>query len=197
MDRLLEQARALYADRQRIALAAMIVVFSVTVYLFYSPGIYSIPSAPPVWPPGWVQGFYIVYSFNTIGFFLAFSIMVFVYAFWSWAFLPIPAVNYTIAVLRGVFGPSVRIRQLVGKRFKILLTDKMWIDLVCHIKEHGSGMWFVYRVTSSPMKSPTLDDIAMRSGMSVIHSRLTAWVNDDELHQRSILLARAMSLASA
>jgi hypothetical protein len=197
MDRLLEQARALYLDRRRIALAAMIVIFSVTFYLFYSPGIYAIPSEPPALPPGWVQGFRIVYSFNTVGFFLASSIMVFVYAFWCWAFLPIPAVNYTIAVLRGVFGPGARISQLIGKRFKVLLTQTKWMDLTCQIKEHGSGMWFVYTLTSSPMSSRNLSDIAMRHGMSVLNNRLNAWVSSDELHQRSILMARAMSLASA
>lgn len=195
MDRLLEQARALYVDRQRIALAATIVMFSVTFYLFYSPGIYAIPSEPPVWPPGWVQGFRIVYSFNTVGFFLAFSIMVFVYAFWCWAFLPLPAVNYTMAVLRGVFGPNAKIGQLSGKRFRVSLTETTWIDYACRIKEQGSGKWFAYRLTSSPVFSLHLDEIAMRHGMSVKNNRLGAWVYCDELHQTSILLAGALSLA--
>jgi hypothetical protein len=196
MDRLLEHARALYLDRRRIALAAMVVIFSVTFYLFYSPGIYSIPSEPPVLPPGWVQGFRIVYSFNTVGFFLAISIIVFVYTFWCWAFLPIPAANYTLAVLRGVFGPSPRISQRIGGRFKVSITQKMWMELACRVKEQGSGMWFVYKMTSSPISTPHVGDIAVRHGMSASNGRFNAWVNSGELHQRTILMVRAMLLAS-
>jgi hypothetical protein len=137
-----------------------------------------------------------VYSFNTVGFFLAFTIIALVYAFWCWAFLPIPAANYTVAVLRGVFGPSAKITQLVGRRFKVLLTGTMWIDMTCRIKERGSGTWFVYRLTSSPISTPDLQDIAMRHGMSAKSNCFSACINSDELHQRSILMARALSLAA-
>jgi len=198
MDRLLEHAKSLYADRQRVALAAMMVAFSVTLYLFYSPGIYAIPAEPPIQlPPGWVQGFEIVYSFNTVGFFLAFAVMVFMYAFWSWAFLPTPAVNYTSAVLRGIFGSRSQITQSIGKRFRVFLTGNTWIDLTCHIKEPGSGAWFVYRLTSSPLHTSHLEEMAMRHGLGTKDGRLTAWVSSDELHHRSILLAKAMSLAAS
>jgi len=198
MDRLLEHAKSLYADRQRVALAAMMIAFSVTLYLFYSPGIYAIPAEPPIQlPPGWVQGFEIVYSFNTVGFFLAFAVMVFMYAFWSWAFLPTPAVNYTSAVLRGIFGPRSPIAQSIGKRFRVVLNEKTWIDLTCHIKEQGSGAWFVYKLTSSPLRTSHLEEIALRHGFGTKDGRLTTWVSSDELHSRSILLAKAMALAAS
>jgi len=174
----------------------MIVIFSVMFYLFYSPGIYAIPSEPLVLPPGWVQGFRIVYSFNTVGFLLALSVMVFVYAFWCWAFLPIPAVNYTLAVLRGVFGPGAEISQRIGRRFRVSLAQTTWIDMACRIKEQASGIWFLYRLTSSPMSGPHLEDIAMRHGLSSKDGCFDAWVTSDELHQRSILMVRAISLSA-
>ncbi|MFW9844026.1 MAG: hypothetical protein ACFFEV_05595, partial [Candidatus Thorarchaeota archaeon] len=68
-DTLLKQARALYKDRLRIALAAFILVFAITFYLFYSPEIISLGVVPEpiVIPGGWTQGFAVVASVNTIG----------------------------------------------------------------------------------------------------------------------------------
>ena len=45
-DMLLKQARALYKDRLHIALAAFIVIFSISAYLFYSPEIISLGIQP-------------------------------------------------------------------------------------------------------------------------------------------------------
>jgi hypothetical protein len=196
MNQLLKSAQGLYIDKQRIALAALIAIFSITFVLFYSNGIDVIVEEPPILPAGWAEGWSVVASFNTVGFFLAFSVMVFFYAFWSWAFMPAPATAYTIGVLQGVFGPKVKITQSIGKRFKVHLGEDRYILLRCKIKEQGSGDWFVYRLTSHEIMRADKDIIAMRHGMSIRNNRFTTWVSHDELHSRSLLLAKAIAIAS-
>ncbi|MDF1540428.1 MAG: hypothetical protein P1Q69_16150 [Candidatus Thorarchaeota archaeon] len=194
MDRLLIRAKGLYADRQRIALATLSIVFTVTFYVFYSPGIYIITEGIVTAAPyGSVQGFEIVYSFNTIGFYLAFSILVFAYAFWSWAFLPTPAVSYTMGVLRGIFGSKTRISHSFGKRFKVLLSDELWVQITCKIKGHGPEEWFLYRLESSTISNPNLENVALRHGMSVSENKLVTWVSNEELHSRTMLMSQAIA----
>ncbi len=194
LDRLLIRARGLYADRQRIALATLSIVFTVTFYVFYSSGIYIITEGTFVAAPyGSVQGFEIVYSFNTIGFLLAFSILVFAYAFWSWAFLPTPAISYTMGVLRGIFGPKTRITHSFGKRFKVFLSDELWVKITCRIKGQGNEEWFIYRLESSRINNPNLENVALRHGMSVSENKLVTWVSNEELHSRSLLMSKAIA----
>ncbi len=198
MDHLLENAKSLYRERQKIALATLLVVFSAALYIFYSPDIYEIESLPQEWfPPGWSQGFEVVYSFNTIGFIVAFALMIFGYAFWTWAFLPTPAANYTDAVLNGVFGPYAKISHSIGKRFKVEIGEGKEINITCRIKEQGSDEWFVYRLESPYLHHPDLKNIALRHGMSEKDGKLVTWISNDELHGRSVLMARAVSIASS
>ncbi len=196
MDSLLVRAKGLYKDRQRIALATLMIVFTVTFYAFYIPGIYSLTDEIPSWfSGGWAQGFELVYSFNTIGFFLAFALMAFAYAFWSWAFLPSPASVFTMGVIKGVFGSDVRVKQTIGKRFHLTTSDGIEIDVKCRIKQHGTDDWFVYRLQSMPLSSPQLESIALRHGFSMVNGKIASWVSHDELHSRSVLLLKAIQLA--
>ncbi|MHA1928028.1 MAG: hypothetical protein ACTSV2_05530 [Candidatus Thorarchaeota archaeon] len=197
MDKLLVLSKSLYKDRQRIALATMMIIFTFAFYVFYSPGIYGLGTEPPAnFPYGWTQGFEVVYSFNTVGFFLAFALMVLAYGFWSWAFLPTPAVTYTMGILRGIFGQSAKIKQSFGKRFKILLDSGDEITLTCRLREHGSGDWFVYRLESSIIQGKNAEEIALRHGMSLKKKKFVSWVGNDELHGRMLLLAKAISLSA-
>ncbi len=197
MDNLLLHAKGLFKERQRIALATLLIIFTFTFYIFYSQNIYGIVTVPPDWvPPGWAQGFEVMYSFNTIGFILALAIMVFMYAFWSWAFLPAPAVYYTLGVIRGIFGSDVEIKQTIGKRFRILLENGKEVYIKCRIKEYGSGEWFVYRLISSRIDAANIEEIALRHGMSVDKGRFISWVGNEELYGRMLLMARAMKIAS-
>lgn len=197
MDSLLIRAKGLYIDRQRIALATLSIVFTITFYVFYSPGIYTIvDGVPQAAPYGLVQGFEIVYSFNTVGFFLAFSIMVFAYAFWSWAFLPTPAVSYTMGVLKGIAGPNTKIVHPFGKKFRIYFGQEEWVDVRCRIKGNGPEEWFLYRLESSRIYNPNLENIALRHGMSVSDDRFVTWVSNDELHSRTILMSKAIASVS-
>jgi len=194
VDRLLIRAKGLYADRQRIALATLSIVFTVTFYVLYSPGIYIIAEGTlQAAPYGSVQGFEIVYSFNTVGFFLAFSIMVFAYAFWSWAFLPTPAVSYTLGVLRGIFGSKTKISHSFGKRFKIFIDPMRLVHVTCKIKGHGPDEWFLYRLESSRISDSNLENLALRHGMSVTDDRLVTWVSNEELHSRTMLMSQAIA----
>ncbi|MFX1262576.1 MAG: hypothetical protein ACFFAZ_10840 [Promethearchaeota archaeon] len=190
MDELLTNARALYKEREKIAVSALLIVGTVAFYLFYSPGIIDFPP-PEIFPEGWIQGFPVIASYNTIGFFIALSLLVLVYSFWSWAFLPSPAAIYTEGVFRGILGPDVTIRQAIGKRFRILLDDDRYIDVSCQIKG-TNGDWFSYRLTSSELYGDNLESIALRHGMSVKDNRFTSHVSNDELHARTLLLAKAM-----
>jgi hypothetical protein len=198
VDNLLVRAKGLYIDRQRIALATIMIVFTVTFYVFYSPGIYTLgeDSTGPI-TYGSVQGIEFVYSFNTIGFFLAFSVMVFAYALWSWAFLPTPALSYTLGVLKGIFGSKVKIHHKIGKRFTITLESGVELNIKCRIKGHGVEEWFIYRLESSIFRDSNLEDIALRHGMSVSEGRLVTWVTNDELHSRTMLMGSAISMLSS
>ncbi len=195
MDHLLKKARALYIDRERIALSAILVVTAIAFYLFYSSGIVVLPAPPEWFPIGVVAGMEVVASYNTLGFLLTVVLMVLAYGFWSWAFLPSPAVTFTEGVLRGILGPNVVIKQSIGKRFRVLLEDGTHIDLNCRIKESETGEWFTYQLVTSPIVGSNLEEIALRHGMSFRDGRFTTRVSYDELHHRILLLARAISVA--
>jgi hypothetical protein len=196
-DSLLKQARALYKDRLRIALAAFIFVFAATFYLFYSPEIISLGIDPPstVTPGGWTQGFAVVASVNTLGFFTAIALMALIFRFWSWAFLPGPASTFTLAVLRGILGPQISIRHTLGKRFRVTLENGLQFDVNCKIKEKDTGEWFAYRLVSTKLQCDSLRNIALRHGFGVKDNRLVANVSNDELHHRTFLLTKAMMMA--
>lgn len=195
MDQLLNRAKALYRDREKIAFSTLLIVFTVTVWVLYSPGIFPLFVEPPDWIPwGWTEGLEVVVSINTFVFIGAIALMVIAYSLWAWAFLPNPAVIYTMGVLQGILGPNVKIKQTIGKRFRVLLDNNMHMDIKCRIKEQGSGDWFVYRLSSSPLKGENLENIALRHGMRLAKDRFMTWVGCDELHHRTILLAKAMSI---
>lgn len=193
---LLKQARALYKDRLRIALSALIIVAFLTFSYFFTSGYF--PSAPPEGiHSGWTQGLAVVTSLNSIGFILSIAAMVAIYQFWSWAFLPGPALTYTFAILRGILGEQTRIKHSIGKRFKITLENGLQFEVSCKIKDRPSGEWFLYRLSSSEFKNEHLKEIALRHGFGVRHSRMVASVSSDELHLRTFLLTRAMRIASS
>jgi len=197
-DMLLKQARALYKDRLRIALAALIVVFSITFYLFYNPEIVSIGAIPPVgWNQGWTQGFAVVASVNTIGFCLSVALILLIFRFWSWAFLPGPALTYTLAILKGILGTNTTIRHSYGKKVRVTLENGLQFDVNCRIKEKGTDEWFVYRLVSTQLKCAQLRNIALRHGFGVKDDRLVASISNNELHHRTFLLTKAMMLANA
>jgi len=197
-DTLLKQARALYKDRLRIALAALIVVFFITFYIFYSPGIISLGATPPDGIPfgGWTQGFAVVASVNTVGFFSAIALMALIFRFWSWGFLPGPASTYTLAVLKGIFNSKVTVKHSFGKRFKVTFENGLQFDVNCSIKEKNTGEWFVYRLISTQLQCSQLRNIALRHGFGVKNDRIVGSVSNDELHHRTILLTKAMMLAN-
>lgn len=196
MDHLLKKARALYEDRVRIALSAILIVITTAFFLFYSSGIHYLPEPPNGFPIsiGWVEGMEVVASYNTLGFLLTVVLMIIAYGFWSWAFLPSPAVIFTQGVLKGILGPNVVIRQSIGKRFRVFLEDGTQINLNCSIKESETGEWFVYRLETSPIVGSNLEEIALRHGMSIRDRRFTTCVSNDELHHRVLLLAKAISM---
>lgn len=197
-DMLLKQARALYKDRLRIALAAFIVVLSITFYLFYNPEIVSIGVIPPegVVPIGWTQGFAVFASVNTIGFCFSVALIVLIFKFWSWAFLPGPALTYTLAILRGILGTKTTIRHSFGKTIKVTLENGLQFDVNCRIKDKGTDEWFVYRLVSTQLQCDQLRNIALRHGFGVKNNRLVANISNNELHHRSFLMTKAMMLAS-
>lgn len=204
---LLKQARALYNDRLRIALAAFIVVFAISAYLFYSPEIISLgilpglPSTSGVTAApvgiGLPQGFAVIASVNTVGFLIAIGLMVLIFRFWQWAFLPGPATSYTLAILRGILGPKTTIKHSFGKRFKVTMTNGLQFDVKCQIKEKDSNEWFVYRLSSSPIQSDQLRSIALRHGFTVKNQCIVGSVSNDELHHRTFLLTKAIMLATS
>ncbi len=196
---MLLRAKALYKDRKRIALATLMIVFSITFYVFYVPtGIANISDVTPRWiPGGWAQGFDLVYSFNTVGFFLAFAMIAFAYAFWSWAYLPAPAITYTLGVINGIFGTHSKVKRSIGRAFHVVSHDGIEIDLKCSIKQYGTDDWFVYRLESMPIDSPELEQIALRHGFSTKDRKLVSWVSHNELHSRSLLLLKAIRIASS
>jgi signal transduction histidine kinase len=195
-DILLKQAMALYKDRLRIVLAAFIFIFAITFYLFYSPEIISLGAVPPaiIDSGGWTQGFAVVASVNTIGFFLAIALMALIFKFWSWAFLPGPASTFTLAVLRGILGSQTTIKHSMGKRFRVTLENGLQFDVNCKIKEKDTGDWFAYRLVSTKFQSDELRNIALRHGFGVKDNRLVANISNDELHLRTFLLTKAMMM---
>lgn len=194
MDHLLTRARGLYIDRQRIALAAMMIVFSISVYLFYSLEILSSFVDPPLGlPVGSVSYYGAVIALNAVGLAFAILLMAIAYAFWSWAFLPNPALIYTMGVLQGIFGAKTKIQRRIGKRFRVLIDNNTFIDILCKIKERKSGEWFIYHLISSSLEGENLKNIALRHGMSVHQNRFSTWVSSNELHHRMILLVKALN----
>ena len=197
MDYLLKRAKGLYIDRQRIALAAIMIAFSVSLFLFYNLGILSSFSQPPPGSPiGSVSGYDAVIALNAFGLTIACILMVLAFLFWTWAFLPSPASIYTMGILHGIFGSKVKIQRRIGKRFRILLDERSYIDILCKIKERQSDEWFIYQLTSSSLEGKNLREIALRHGMSVRKNRFTTWVSSNELHHRLILFTKALNMVN-
>jgi len=155
MDELLTNARALYKEREKIAISALLIAGTVAFYLFYSPGILDL-APPEFFSDGWIQGFEVIASYNTIGFFLSLCLMVLAYSFWTWAFLPSPAAIFTEGVLRGILGSDVTIKQSIGKNFRVLLEGDRHIDVNCRIKG-TNGDWFNYQLNSSKSSMITME----------------------------------------
>lgn len=195
MDKLLDKAKVLYQDRVKIAFSAILITGTIAFYLFYSSGI-QVLEPPPWFPRGSIQGLEVVASYNTIGFILAVGLMILLYGFWQWAFLPSPAAIYTRGVLRGILGRNVEINQKIGRRFRVLLEDGKHIDIECRIKE-PSGNWFLFRLSSSRLSGEGLDGLALRHGMSLKDNRFVSSVYNDEFHHRILLLAKAMSFVQS
>ncbi len=139
---LLKQARALYKDRLRIALAALIIV-AFFMFSFFFTSNYFAPVPSGALPSGWTQGLAVVTSLNSIGFFLSILMMIVIIQFWSWAFLPGPASTYTYAILRGILGETTKIKHIIGKRFRITLENGLQFEVRCKIKDRPSGEWFL------------------------------------------------------
>jgi hypothetical protein len=197
-DTLLKQARALYRDRLRIALSAMLIVFTITFYLFIDYAMSGYGLTPPSeYPPGLTQGLEVVATFNTVGFIISIVLMVLVFRFWSWAFLPGPASTYTLAVLSGILGPKASVRQTIGKRFKVTLEDGLQFEVICKTKDRAADEWFSYRLLSCPLEGKNLREIALRHGFALRDNRFVATISSEELHQRTFLLTKAMKLASS
>ena len=196
MDYHLKKARALYKDRERIALSAFLVVAAIAFYLFYSSGIDVLPPIPILFPEGVASGIAVFASFNTLGFLLSLALMLLAYGVWSWAFLPNPAVIYTMGVLKGIFGSKAEIKHSIGRRFRVFLDGGLHIDIECKIKDPDTGEWFLYRLASSLLEADNLTDVALRTGMSVSKGRFESWVSNDEFHHRLLLMAKAMSMAT-
>jgi hypothetical protein len=194
MDQLLRRAKGLYIDRQRIALASMMIIFSISIILFYYLKIFSSFAQPPLeFPIEGVSGFQTVFILNTIGLVVVCILMALGYFFWSWAFLPSPATIYTMGILQGLFGPNAKIKRRIGKRFRISIDENKHIDVLCKIKDRNSDEWFMYHFLSSSVKGEDLKNIALRHGMTVQNNRFSTWVSSDELHHRLILLVKALS----
>ena len=192
---LLLEAKALYNDRIRIALSAFIIVFSITYFVYYTSGIAGLGTTPPP-GTGWTRGLQVVAAFNTVGLLIAVALMVAAFRFWSWAFLPGPASLFTTSVLKGILGPGTSIKQSIGKRFKITLENGLSFCISCFIQEKGTDEWFSYRLVSSDLQYGNLKNVALRHGFSLKGSRFVANVSNDELHHRTILLTKAMMIAS-
>jgi hypothetical protein len=192
---LLLEAKALYKDRIRIALSAFIIVFSFTFFVYYTTGIAGI--GDHIGGGGITQGLQVVAAFNNFGLIVAVALMVFAFRFWSWAFLPGPASLFTMSVLKGILGPCAIIQQSIGKRFKVTLDNGLSFSLRCSIEEKGTDEWFTYRLMSNKLQKGNLRDVALRHGFSLKGNRFVASVSNDELHHRTLLLAKAMIVATA
>lgn len=192
---LLREAKALYKDRIRIILSTLIIIFSITFFLYYTSGLAGLNTDEPT-APGWLLGFEVVASFNNVGLIIAIGLLAVVFRFWSWAFLPGPASTYTLAVLRGILGSKAVVRQTIGKRFKVILENGITFRVSCQIKEKGSNEWFSYRLVSSEINHSDLKDIGLRHGFAVADNRLVASVSNDELHHRTLLLTKALMITA-
>ena len=192
---LLLEAKALYKDRIRIALSALIIVFSITFFVYYTSGIAGLGTTP-LPGEGISLGLQVVAAFNTLGLLVAVALMVAAFRFWSWAFLPGPASLFTLSVLRGILGPRAIIKQTIGKRFRVTLDDGLTFNINCHIQEKGTDDWFSYRLVSSELQNGDLRNVALRHGFSLKGNRFVANVSNDELHHRTFLLTKAMMIAS-
>lgn len=193
-NKLLQEARALYKDRIRIVLSALIIVFSMTFFLYYTSGLAGLGQVGS--SDGISQGFEVVASFNNVGLIIAVGLLVVVYKFWSWAFLPGPASLYTLSVLRGILGSKAVVKQTIGKRFKVSLDNGMTFGVSCQIKVKGTEEWFSYRLVSSEIQNSGLKNIALRHGFSTRDNKIVGSVSNDELHHRTLLLAKAMMIAA-
>ena len=193
---LLLEAKALYRDRIRIVQSALLIVFTITFYLYYTSGIAGLETITPH-EDGISLGFEVVAAFNNVGLLIAIALMVIAFQFWSWAFLPGPASLFTMSVLRGILGPKASITQTIGKHFDVILENGSKFSISCHIQEKGTDDWFSYRLVSSELENGNLRNVALRHGFSLEGSRFVANVSNDELHHRTLLLAKAMMIASA
>ncbi|MGY5873804.1 MAG: hypothetical protein RTV72_16265 [Candidatus Thorarchaeota archaeon] len=193
---LLLEAKALYKDRIRIALSAFIIVFSITFFVYYTSGIAGLGTTPPS-GGGISLGLEVVAAFNNVGLLIAVALMIVAFRFWSWAFLPGPASLFTMSVLRGILGPGASIKQSIGKQFKVILDNGLSFAISCYIQEKGTDDWFSYRLVSSDLQNGDLRNVALRHGFSLKGNRFVANVSNDELHHRTILLTKAMMMASA
>lgn len=191
---LLLEAKALYRDRIRIVLSALIIIFSITFYLYYTSGIAGLDNPLPN-GNGVSRAIQVVAAFNNIGLLIAIALMVIAFQFWSWAFLPGPASLFTMSVLRGILGPGASITQTIGKHFEVTLENGLMFSISCHIQEKGTDDWFSYRLVSSELQNGNLRNVALRHGFSLKDSRFVANVGNDELHHRTLLLAKAMMIA--
>lgn len=193
---LLLEAKALYRDRIRIALSAFIIVFSITFFVYYTTGIAGL-GTPPLPVTGWTRSLQVVAAFNTVGLLIAVALMVVAFRFWSWAFLPGPASLFTVLVIGGILGPGSIVRQTIGKRFKVTLDNGLSFNISCYIQEKGTDDWFSYRLVSSEFQNGDLRNVALRHGFSLKGNRFVSNVSNDELHHRTLLLAKAMMIANA
>ncbi|MFW9976117.1 MAG: hypothetical protein ACFFDQ_12675 [Candidatus Thorarchaeota archaeon] len=193
---LLLEARALYKDRIRIALSAFIIVFSITFFVYYTTGIAGLGTITTP-PEGVAQGLLVVAAFNNVGLIIAVVLMVLAFRFWSWAFLPGPASLFTMSVLRGILGPKTIIKQSIGKRFEVTLETGLSFKINCYIQEKGTDDWFSYRLISEKLRNENLRNIALRHGFAVKDNRFQASISNDELHHRTLLMAKAIMTADA
>ncbi len=193
---LLLEAKALYKDRIRIALSAFIIVFSITFFVYYTTGIAGLGTITPP-PDGVAQGLLVVAAFNNVGLIIAVVLMVLAFRFWSWAFLPGPASLFTTSVLRGILGPKTIIKQSIGKRFEVILENGSSFKINCYIQEKETDDWFSYRLISSKLRNGNLRNIALRHGFAIKDNRFMASISNDELHHRTLLMAKAMMIADS
>jgi hypothetical protein len=193
---LLLEAKALYKDRIRIVLSALIIVFTITFYLYYTSGIAGLGTVT-LPDNGISRGILVVASFNNVGLFIAIALMIVVFRFWNWAFLPGPASLFTKSVLRGILGSKAIITQTIGKQFNVILDNGLTFDISCSIHKKGSDDWFSYRLVSSELQNGDLRNVALRHGFSFKENRFVANVSNDELHHRVLLLTKAMMVANA
>jgi len=194
---LLLEAKALYKDRIRIALSAFIILFSITFFVYYTTGIAGLGEITSQPDDGVAQGLLVVAAFNNVGLIIAVVLMVLAFRFWSWAFLPGPASLFTTSVLRGILGPKTIIKQSIGKRFEITLENGLTFKIDCYIQEKGTDDWFSYRMISSRLRNGNLRNIALRHGFAIKDDRFQANISNDELHHRTLLMAKAMMIADA